>query len=730
MFFLSCNGNIENRYYIKTTGDTISENNKAVNNLISYWKKITGKTLISANFKNNDTKIPFYIGNIKNFPALYDSLKKLKKDAFVISVSDTAVILAGKNEKGDLYAVNTFLEDYLGVIKFTPTEEYVTRKESVDLKKSLKFYNPSFSLRIVYFPGKDNESFREWYKLENLDMWGMYVHTFGKLIPPEKYFDSHPEYFSLVNGKRMRDAQLCLSNPEVVKLLIKNLGDTIRKNPSKKYWSVSQNDTYNPCQCENCKKLYKKYGAISGAYVKTVNEVAGVYKDKIISTLAYQFTRKAPKNIKPDSNVNIMLCTIECSRSKPLEEFKNKNSFSHDFMDWSKLTDNIYLWDYVVQFKNLLAPFPNFPVLQPNLKFFKNNNVDMIFEQGSGRYWSDLMELKQYLLAKLVWNVNLDVDSLAISFINAYYGGAGKYIAEYYNTMNKAMIENSDKETLNIYGNPSDYTKTFLKPALMKKYLDLMDSAETSVSGDSVLFSRVKRTRISVDFAWVDISVNNNFPSMPSIIEMNGKKVINPLIVKLLDNMVKYSETDESVVVNERGFKLSYYRNYVLGLLKRKLLQNKLGNAKITLLSQPSGKYPVGGGKALTDNIFGPLDFRHNWLGFNGDDMIAVFEFKNPVKLSTVEMNFLKDVNSWIFLPVEVKVDVSKDGIHYKETGKIKTTDNDRSYSVESVPYDFKFKPVDVKFLKVTANSVKNCPEWHKGFGNPAWIFVDEIIAY
>ena len=666
IFFQACSDfGFDKRYTLVIDKHADSTTIDAARQLQHYWEQVTSENLL-AGVKTVNARIPIYIGTIDQFPRLSDTLRNMKNDAFLISVNDTGIILSGKQGIGNIYAVNTFIEEHLGCIKFTSTEEYIPHMEKVRFKNSFKIYNPSFALRILHFPGKESKSFRQWYKLESLNIWGMYVHTFSKLLPPEKYFEEHPEYYSLVNGRRLQDAQLCLSNPEVTRLLIKNLGDTIRKNPTKKYWSVSQNDTYNACQCDSCKKLYEKYGSISGAYVQTANAVAEAYPDKQISTLAYQFTRHAPHNIKPDTNTNIMLCTIECSRSKPLASNRRKGSFANDLKDWSALTHNIYLWDYVVQFKNLLTPFPNFPVLQPNLQFFRDNNVEMIFEQGSGGSWSDLMELKQYLLAKMMWNVDVDMDSLATTFVNAYYGKAGKYILDYYHLMNKLMKRYANRETLNIYGFPSDYTDSFLKPKYMKQYMAFMDSAQKAVKDDSIRLRRVKRARLPVDFSWVDIAVNNNFRSMPALVSTGKGMEINPLILQLLNSLEAYAETDPLIKVNERNLSIKDYKTFVLDRLSRKIKPNKLKHARLKITTQYSDTYPVGGAKALKDNLFGPLDFHHNWLGFHGDDMVVVADFKKPVEISHVEMNFLKAVNSWVFLPEEIIIEASGDGKNYK----------------------------------------------------------------
>ena len=225
--------------------------------------------------------------------------------------------------------------------------------------------------------------------------WGMWVHTFDKLLPAEKLFDAHPEYYSFYGSKR-QPAQLCLSNSEVYKLLVNNLREEMKKKPTAKFWSVSQNDNYGYCQCEQCKAIDSIEGSPAGSVIRFVNKVAAEFPDKVISTLAYQYSRSAPKITKPAKNVNIMFCSIECNRSKSIADDSTAASFRKDLEDWSRLTKNILVWDYVVQFANYISPFPNLKTLQPNLQYFSKHGVRNMFEQGSSSNWSDFGELKAY----------------------------------------------------------------------------------------------------------------------------------------------------------------------------------------------------------------------------------------------------------------------------------------------------------------------------------------------
>jgi hypothetical protein len=262
----------------------------------------------------------------------------------------------------------------------------------------------------------------------------------GKLLPTNKYFKSHPEYFSYRKGKRIDDGQLCLSNPDVLEIVKEEILATIERHPNYLIYDVSQNDNNKFCTCKSCVALEQKYGGHSGLMVWFVNQVAREvkkrYPNKYIGTFAFQYTRQAPTNIKPDDNVVIRLCDFECCFAHPLSsECNEKNAaFINDLQEWSSHTKNVFIWDYIVNYSNYLTPFPNIQVLGPNLKTFSEHGVIGVFEEAqSGTLGNAFEELKCWVLAQLMWNPDQDTDKLVSQFVNDYYGNAAKDIMSYYN---------------------------------------------------------------------------------------------------------------------------------------------------------------------------------------------------------------------------------------------------------------------------------------------------------
>ncbi|PLW95299.1 MAG: hypothetical protein C0593_14420 [Marinilabiliales bacterium] len=720
---------VDSQNVIVLAADADSLTLEAAQTSQDWWVRMSGKTL-AINEEPDAKKQNILLGKEYASEEQKETISELSEDGFIIAPAEHGVFLGGKTSRGDIYSATTFLEQYLGCMLLAPGEYDAPKMNEITLPQvSLKSYNPDFDFRRTLFPGQHDREYRNWYKLEQLDDWGMFVHTFHKLLPPETYFEEHPEYYSEIGGRRLQDAQLCLSNPEVIDFLIENLGKEMALQPEKNIWSVSQNDAYNYCECERCKKLYEKYGAYSGAYIHMANEIARAYPNKVISTLAYQFTREAPQNIKPDPNVNIMFCSIECNRSMPLTEDPRSASFVKDMKDWSTLTNNIFLWDYVVQFKNYLTPFPNFHVLQPNLQFFKNSNVNMMFEQGSNGNWSDLSDLKQYLIANLMWNVDANADSLIDNFITRYYGPAAPHIRKYFTTTHANLAPHAEKEFLNIYGFPADYADSYLTPEMLIQYKSFMDDAEAAVASDSTYLKRVLKTRLPVDFAYLDVAMNTNDEQLSFFSEKDGKKSLKPEMMACLDRLEALSNNHQDIRINERNFKVEDYCIYARNKLEKQTIDNLLKDAIIEIKTPYSDRYPVGGAKAINDGLLGDLDFHNNWLGFHGEDMIVDITFPEKTTFSTIQMNFLKAVNSWVFLPIDVKVEVSDDGENFREIAAQQGDQSDRTYLVKSIPFVFDVGEVSTKHLRVMATSMKECPEWHRGYGNPSWIFVDEVIV-
>ncbi len=543
--------------------------------LQDYLFRISGVNLPVGYDSQKPVTAEILVGNVQR-PELKDvAYAVLKDDGVLIKTSGKKLIITGGSKKGVLYAVYTFLDKYMGCRKYASDVTIVPKKKIISLGSINDQQLPAFSFRETFYNDAYDPEYMDWHKLHSFEgrgtdksQWGYWVHTFHSLLDPKEYGTAHPEYFSFYNGQRhagliaswdgknvQPEAQLCLSNPEVLEIVCKNLKAAIDKKPEALYWSVSQNDNVNYCKCDKCAALDKKYAAFapedkmysthggekypalgSGSIIWFVNQVAERFPDKIISTLAYQYSRVPPKDIVPAKNVNIMLCSIESSRNDPMEI--GDTSFASDLRGWGKITNNILIWDYTIRFSNLLAPFPNLRVLQPNIQFLRRNNVSALFEQGNIQKGGEAAPLRAYLIARMLWNPDINIQKETDEFLKAYYGIAAPEVKEYINLLHDNN-QSGKGVKMSIFGSPKDDKETFLSEALIARYNAIFDRAEKKVANDETLLVRVKSARLPVYYAMLEIAKDVKTGNRGAFDKNeNGELVPKPEILRILYDFV------------------------------------------------------------------------------------------------------------------------------------------------------------------------------------------------
>ena len=505
-------GGGKSRYAIVVAKDASQSELTAAEELQEYIYRISGAKLALVNEdKAADYKRYIFVGYSPKFGEKLGVERPEDGDeGFTYrSVGDDLWIYGGK-QRGTMYGVYSFLENELGVRWYTKSCTKVPERDTWSFGKLNHSETPAVGIRQMdYFDAQDaaflahNKVNSIWNSQVNdygnlVGYWG--CHTFDALVASNKYFATHPEYFSLRDGERKPHTQLCLTNPDVLKLCTEGMLQTIKNNPNYWVYSLSQNDNQNYCQCEKCTEIANRYGGQSGLLLWFVNQVADVVKehhpDKHISTFAYQYTRGVPTGITPRDNVVIRLCSIECCFGHPLDGCDHNKPFMEDIRKWKDVAGKLFIWDYVTNFRQYLAPFPNFNVLAPNIKTFIDHNVIGIYEEG--QYQStggSFADLRTWVLNKLLWNPEQDTMALVDDFIGGYYGAAAPYVREYFDLCHKQL---KDDTVLDIYyvENHPIFSEEFLKRAN-----ELVDKACQAVENESdELKYRVDLVRLQMKY--------------------------------------------------------------------------------------------------------------------------------------------------------------------------------------------------------------------------------------
>ncbi len=438
-------------------GATLAESN-AVRELAGTLQKITG-----ANFEvqvATEARVPrraIIVGPGPAARSLFPEvpLDKLGADELVMKVKGGRLLLAGGRPRGTLYAVNRFLHEQCGARWWTPWATDLPNRRSLRVPDLDVRWQPPFEYREPFWYA----GFEPQWKVRNVAnghsheippalggcvKYKGFCHTFYPLVPPDLHFAAHPEWYSLIKGKRTHQhAQLCLSNPELRDFVVQRVKEWLREAPDAQIISVTQNDCHGACECAQCKAIDDAEGSPSGSMLAFVNYIAERIEPEFpqvaVDTFAYQYTRKPPNTIKPRPNVIVRLCSIECNFREPLDDASNA-AFLSDLAGWSKICKRLYVWDYTTDFSHYVLPHPNWFVLGANARLFQHYGVKGLFEQGAYQgYGAEMGELRSWVLAQLLWNPQQDDRALIKEFLLGYYGEqAGEIIWRYLELLHEA----------------------------------------------------------------------------------------------------------------------------------------------------------------------------------------------------------------------------------------------------------------------------------------------------
>ena len=513
---------IENTIVILINKSAPEPDNTAALELSEHLEVITGRKIpisqtsdkSQINIKDKTQTTYLLVGKDAISQICSKKLITLEEDTIEISTMNPHTLaIRGGGPRGTLYAVYELLE-YLGVRWFHPQETYIPKKKTVDFPSYIH-NKPSFKYREAnWYTAYSDEKFaaRMRYngsmanvpeKLGGHWGWEPYVHTFFTAIPPAKYSQQHPEYYSFRKGQGrvINNGQLCLSNPDVLNLLT-NFALKKMEVPLVRIVDLSQMDHANPCECPECETIDKKTGAPSGSMLTMANIVAQrtskIYPDKKISILAYTYTQKPPLNMKAHPNVIVRLCHMNGCETHALNNCKRNAVFLRHLKAWKKIADNVYVWDYNTNFQHILYFHPNFEAIRADFKIFADLGISGLFLQGYAGKGCAFNELHTYAMARCLWNSNRDYFVEARSFLAGYYGkNAAPHLWKMIQQLHKPHPDNPDGLHLHLYRHP--HLGTFLKSQLdaAKKHLD---KAFEAAKGNDTHIQRLKQIAMWMNF--------------------------------------------------------------------------------------------------------------------------------------------------------------------------------------------------------------------------------------
>ncbi len=478
---------------------TLQETNAAVE--LRHWlREITGATVEIKSGKSTRSGIA-----IRTDAALGD-------EGYSIAVNHGQIVLTGGSARGVFNAVYALLEEDLGWRYYASDSIRLPKTNTLVIAPVARRYVPQLKIRDPFYACAfdPNWSLRNRANAPNaavpetqgghMDYANMFVHTAAQMVPPDKYFKTHPEYFAQAADGTRSAAQLCATDPDVIKIATEYVRQVLKDNPHTEILSVSKNDIQVSCLCERCKKLRDAEGSDMANQLFLVNQVAQAieadHPNVIIDTLAYLETIQVPKTVRPRKNVAIRLCNDAVGAWShpftPAEQCDVAKLVSA----WGAVHNRIYIWDYNVNFSHYLAPMPNLDVMVANIRFWVANHAEGVMLQGGYQSPAERDQLKSWVCAKLLWNPAWDEQALAHDFIQGHYGKAAPALEEYEELLRRLRKEYAAAMASPPGGIRYPMDAPFLTTNYLAEASAIFARAEQLAAGDAPLTRRVERAEL------------------------------------------------------------------------------------------------------------------------------------------------------------------------------------------------------------------------------------------
>jgi len=452
--------------------DSASDSEKlAAREFADLWKQATGKGVYVSNVPYLKRGVIVWIGQDGVPDELLGYVKpgELGPDGYCIrtlylkKAKQGHLAIFGGKERGTMYGVYAFFEDYFGIRFLAPDYTHIPKKPPASLPDIDVRYVPPILRRqtahgihgLQAYSEDQRAAFQRHMRWSSSPECGLPAHSAFTLLPPGKYFAEHPDFYSEINGKRIAptgfdpnrpamaapppewQSQLCFSNPKVAEAIAAELRPLMQAHPDKTVWSVSPMEWDGRCECPGCKAIDEAEDSPMGSILTGVNRVADAIKsdfpNNFIETLACQWTLKPPRNLRPRDNVIVNVCAVDVDYSRPLHDKKTSElqPFAGILAEWSKIAHNVHVWDYPANGYYSPIPFPCFDAIGANLAFYARHNVKGVLSLGGDLLTDDLGVLRCYLVSRLMWQPNADAQAVMDEFIRLYYEDAAPFIREY-----------------------------------------------------------------------------------------------------------------------------------------------------------------------------------------------------------------------------------------------------------------------------------------------------------
>lgn len=577
---------------------------------------------------------PNYTPNTLNINFNLVHSNRLESNGYDISINGNQLYINANSTNNFNKAITHFVYNMLYNNKDNTTI-YIK-----NIKSTNKTYTDNdFEYREVYFSENFNKDVRDQLNTHHLELeWGLWGHNISKWVQKEKTTDN---IYALVNNQRNNE-QLCFSSDELKKIIHQNIKKVTEQDSTLNRFVIAPYDNNLVCQCNLCAAKGNTKTNATPAVFSLIDEMAKEYPNKSFWSLGYVTTATPPKNTLP-KNVGVFLCNINSQEGLPLNRTNKGKEFIKQISNWSSKIENVYIWDYVVNFDYYMDFYPIYNTTKQNLNLYKDKGITGLFLQGSGYSYSILQDVKHYVLSSLINDSSSSVNELIQEATNKFYPEISSELYNFLMYAETRSINTGVKQ--NIYSSIGKAEKRYLAINKLKELSNAIDNATPTL--------KLQKLKTGILFLELEIYRVNGINSNGYASLNNNKIIVNPNIKDKLQALEKLVNVTKLNYINERKETFTDYLNQWDALLFK--IKNNATYNQLTLNTNSKLDEDYNDIHVLNDAKFGFKDYHNNWLIYSGSELILNVEKKKSTS-NNLEINFLSDTKHQIYLPKKIQI--------------------------------------------------------------------------
>jgi hypothetical protein len=342
-------------------------------------------------------------------------------------------------------------------------------------------------------------------------------HAFGHLWG--KYGKAHPEWFALQpNGSRDQSrnperARLCVSNPELIAAIAKEKIEELDAHPELLGVSVAPNDGGHTsfCTCPRCealdapdapvvtlsdysgwKKREYKHAALTDRMVYFWNavaeKVAVAHPGKLLAVDAYSAYSTPPVMRKLHPNLIV--------RFVPMNYLKEegRQSALRSWTLWSRAAGHIFYRPNLLLAGRSAAAYVYVHKFAEDFRFMARHGMMGTDFDGCLHHWAT-QGLNYYVVARLNWDPDQDVDAVIDDYCRAGFGAAAGLVRKYFDRLEALTNEAAMKELKHLEP---------FHPETITELNGMLMGARRLTEGDPAILKRIDFLKAGLDWTAIN----------------------------------------------------------------------------------------------------------------------------------------------------------------------------------------------------------------------------------